>query len=339
MKLRWWMLLVLSMLFTSCRTPALPPVVPLDSARPAEVPPVFIPLSGPLSVSRAEVSGLAWYGDELVLLPQYPGRLGDALYTLSRTELEAFLEGELTGSLEPRPWSFRAEGVGEIRGFEGFEALAFRGDTIYLTIEARVPGGMMGYLVRGRVTPEEIVVDVRERVELPPQAPLDNFSDESLLVAGEQLLTFYETQGLNVNPSPVARRFDAETLTPQGDLPFPTLEYRLTDVTALDEAGRFWGINYLWPGDVRKLQPGLDMEVEHHGQGATHAEGVTVERLVEFALHHDQIVRTETPPIQLVLGEAARNWEGVVRFGERGFLLTTDQHPETLLAFVAYPEP
>ncbi len=76
-----------------------------------------------------------------------------------------------------------------------------------------------------------------------------------------------------------------------------------------------------------------------YGQGASHAESEVVERLVEFQVVDGKIVRTKTAPIQLVLaadGEA-RNWEGIVRLDGVGFLLVTDQYPETILGFVAYP--
>ena len=33
----------------------------------------------------------------------------------------------------------------------------------------------------------------------------------------------------------------------------------------------------------------------------------------------------------------ARNWEGIARLEGRGFLLVTDQFPDTILAFVPYP--
>lgn len=47
---------------------------------------------------------------------------------------------------------------------------------------------------------------------------------------------------------------------------------------------------------------------------------------------------TNTPPIQLQLIDGvSRNWEGLVRLDERGFLLITDEFPETILAFVAKP--
>ncbi|MGD8794675.1 MAG: hypothetical protein PVF47_19150, partial [Anaerolineae bacterium] len=74
---------------------------PTDAAKattlPAEVAVRPIPLAGPAAQAEAEFSGMAWYGEHLVLLPQYPGRFegGDdgALFTLPRAEIVAFLGG------------------------------------------------------------------------------------------------------------------------------------------------------------------------------------------------------------------------------------------------------
>ena len=39
-----------------------------------------IPISGELSRREAEISGLAWYEDNLIILPQFPYLFGDGLY-------------------------------------------------------------------------------------------------------------------------------------------------------------------------------------------------------------------------------------------------------------------
>lgn len=324
-------------LFGCTLTPATPSATP-SVATVIEIPALPLPLSGPLSKANAEISGMAWYGDLLVLLPQYPSRFGESLFTLPRSEILAYLEGERDAPLEPTPVPFVFEGLEQIDGFEGFEALAFEGDSVFLTIEARRSGGMMGYLVKGEVAEglSEIRVDAGTRVKLPPQAPLDNFSDELLLIVDGSVLTLYETSGVSVNPAPVMRRFSTASLEPEGTLPFPNIEYRLTDATAVDAEGRFWAINYLWPGDVKKLRPGPDLLAETYGEGPTHAASTTVERLVEFRLTEEGVVRTERAPLQLqLLEDDARNWEGLVRLPGEGFLLATDKFPETLLAFVA----
>jgi hypothetical protein len=324
-------------LFGCTPEPSTPSATPSD-ATVTEIPAVVLPLSGPLGKASAEISGMAWYGDALVLLPQYPSRFGESLFTLPRSEILAYLEGERTAPLEPTPIPFLFEGLEGIAGFEGFEAIAFEDASVFLTIEARQAGGMVGYLVAGEVAEglSEIRVEAESLVELPPQAPLDNFSDELLLVTDGSVLTLYETSGVNVNPSPVMRRFSTAGLEPEGTLPFPNIEYRLTDATAIDAEGRFWAINYLWPGDVEKLQPGPDPLAETYGEGPTHAASTTVERLVEFRVTEEGIVRTERPPLQLrLLEDDARNWEGLVRLPGEGFLLATDKFPETILAFVA----
>src|SRR5689334_2341896 len=89
-----------------------------------------LPLSGPLSEPRAEISGLAWYEDNLILLPQYPtvfDENGDGLlYYLPKEEILAYLDGTNTAALEPRPIQLIAPDLADqIRNFQGFEAIGF----------------------------------------------------------------------------------------------------------------------------------------------------------------------------------------------------------------------
>src|SRR5512138_133697 len=63
---------------------------------PAEVEVRNIPLAGPAAGSNAELSGLAWYGDWLILLPQYPERFPSgpdgSLFAIAKADLLAFLD-------------------------------------------------------------------------------------------------------------------------------------------------------------------------------------------------------------------------------------------------------
>ncbi len=313
------------------------------SDSPIEQPVLTIPLQGPVSERKSEISGMAWYGDYLVLLPQYPDRFSSnadgVVFSLSRADIIHYLDGVHSGPLHPTEISLAAPGLRDlIEGFEGFEAIAFHGDKAFLTIESK-PGPMLGYIIAGRIAPDlgELSLDTSSLSEIPPQAPLENMSDETLFVIGQQLVTFYEANGLNVNPSPVAHLFDF-SLQPLGTLPIPNIEYRITDASETDEQGRFWVINYFYPGD-QKLQPAPDLLVAQFGEGPTHARFNTVERLLEFQVGENEITLTETPPVQLQLidDDHARNWEAIARLGERGFLLATDLHPETILGFISYP--
>ena len=333
----------------SSPTTRLPPTavstpIPL-SAPPtlSEVPVTEIPLTDPLARRHAEISGLAWYGDTLILLPQYPdfngrGPADGYVYALPRADIEAFLRGKLAGPLEPQAVSFVAPGLSRsIKGFEGYEAITFDGETAYLTIEAS-GGGMMGYLARGTVAPDlsALTLDVNQIAPIEPQTDIGNLSDEAVLWADGRILTFYEANGA-VNPSPVAHLFDAD-LQGVGTAVFPRIEYRITDVTEVDGDGRFWAINYNYPGN-KELQTADDPLAEMYGEGPTHAQSDGVERLLQFQYDASGVSLIERPSVQLqLLDDDLRNWEGIVRLGDQGFLLATDKFPTTILGFVPLPE-
>ncbi len=313
-------------------------------APPIEQPITPIPLAQPANSRNAQFSGMAWYGDWLILLPQYPGFAAsgqrDFLYALPKADILAFLDGELAGPLAPSPVPMETLDVKSgIAGYEGYEAIAFDGDQAYLTVEASPRGGMMGYLLAGRMQPDlsGFVVDTTIIAPIPPQATLSNMSDETLLVVEDAVVTIYEANGAAVNPSPQAHLYGRDLIL-QETIPFPVIEYRITDATALDGDGRFWAINYLYPGDKGKLRPGDDRLAAQFGQGKSHAQSDAVERLVEFQYSENSVTLTGAPPIQLELAPGdARNWEGIVRLDARGFLLVTDTFPQTILAFVPAP--
>jgi hypothetical protein len=315
---------------------------PASSAQEIAITP--IPIAGPLSGARAEISGMAWYGDHLILLPQYPSRFGDqedgAVFTLDKADILDFLNGNGPQVLQPQEIPFSAPGLtGKISGFQGFEALAFSGDQAFLAIEAKPGRDMMGYLVTGSMAPDlsELRLDTTRLAEITTQAHLDNMAYETLIIAGDQVAAIYEANGRNVNPAPEARMYGV-TLQPQDPISFPNIEYRITDATALDGSRRFWAINYFFPGDTL-LRPAADPLAEKYGQGLTHARFKTVERLVQFQFDETGISLVSMPPIQLQLvdDDHSRNWEALARLEGRGFLLATDQYPETIFAFIPYP--
>lgn len=324
-------------------TPASPTATqpPTAAANLGPQPILEVPLDGPAQSSRAEFSGMAWYGDFLVLLSQYPDRFGSgdgAFFVLDRAEIEAFVDGTLPGPLTPRLLPIDAPGLRtQFPGYQGLESIVFDGEKVYLTVETKPTSAMMGWILTGRVEPDlsALHIDMASAREIPPQADINNLSDEAIVLWGRgeeaTLLTIYEANGRLINSQPVAHRFAAD-LTPLAPLPLASVEYRITDATSADADGRFWAINYFYPGDVKlkaDSDPLLRLIVKNLPQ---------VERLVEFQISDDRVRFANTPPIYLQLLESdARNWEGIVRLGDRGFLLVTDTHPRTILAFVAKP--
>lgn len=312
-------------------------------AAPArEYPPTVIPLSGPAAAENAEISGMAWYGDTLVLLPQYPERFGSAdgaLLGLNRTDILAFLDGAQSQALEPFIIPLVAPGIENlVQNFEGFEAIAFHDNSVYLSIEAS-PDGMVTHLVSGAIAPDplEIRLDTTSLVEIYSTVALPNISDEALINLDGQILSFSEANGASIYPDPQAHLFDL-TLQPLGSIPFPNIEYRLTDASTPDANGRFWVLNTFLSTD-EALRPASDPLAAQFSEGPTHSQHETVERLVELQFSPSGITLTDTPPVQLELlaeGEY-RNWQALARLEGYGFLLATDKYPQTILAFIAWP--
>ncbi len=327
-------------LLSGCQSTAELPPVPADVEIVAEQPVIEIPLTGPVGETDAEISGLAWYNDWLILLPQYPSVVDNSLYAVAKADIIAFLDGELESPFNPQPIPLDAPGLEDLPNYEGVEAIVFNGENVYITVESDQGSEMLGYLVAGKIEPDlsNLSVNSAAAVTIPPQTGIDNYSEESVLFFDEMVMTLYEANGSNVNKAPQAQRFDSQ-LNRLESIPFPNIEYRITDATTPDAGARFWAINYIFEGSIEKLKPAPDPLVAQHGIGATHAENNMVERLLEFQYTPTGVVLTDSAPIQLTLRSdgKARNWEGLARLDERGFLVATDKFPKTILAFVPAP--
>lgn len=321
-----------------------PAVHPARQAR--VVAPRLLEFTGPLNDPRAEVSGLTWKDDWLVALPQDPilfgrdGMLG--FFAFERQQILDLLDGRRTAPLEPTLIDCEAAGLMRlIAGFDGVEAMGIMEDRVYLTIEAKEDTVMAGYIVCGHygLVGEKAVIDMTRLSSIPLGCNIPNVAEESMIVDGRRVITISEANGRNVAPQPLAKVFD-EQVNYLGTMPFPRIEYRVTDATALDAQKRFWVLNYFYPPERDKLKPAPDPELEKYGTPPGFDPDGCIERLLELQLTgDDRIVRTGTPPIYLetVPGADCRNWEAVVRLEDRGFLLMTDKYPGTLLAFVPDP--
>jgi hypothetical protein len=301
---------------------------------------VFIPLKGPITSKKAELSGLAWIDDTLVLLPQYPERFGlneGVLFAIPKQAILDYLDGKSKEPISPYTIKFIAPGLKDnIQDYEGFEAIGFWNQNIYLTIESGKNNEMMGHLVSGIISSDlkEIRIDTSHVVDIQPPIQMDNRTDEALVITQNKILTFFEVNGASLNPQPTAHAFSLD-LASEGTISFPNLEYRVTDA-ALDSDGEIWVINKVSPNDT-ELFPKSDPLIEKYNHGNT-PEGIQqVERLVKLNLGTNGITLAGIPPIQITLDKSPRNWEGLALLDNRGFLLATDKSPDTLLGFIAMP--
>lgn len=302
-----------------------------------------IPITEPLAEPEAEISGMAWYGEDwLILLPQFPGFFTQDddrghIFALRKQDILDVLDAKRLSPIAPRVIAFVAPGLAQsLPGFEGYEAIDFVGKDAYLTIETKSGQAAKGYLVHARMADDmsSLTIDTTEPTVIEAQASIRNMSDESLLIAGQSIVTFYEVNGAELNANPVAHRFGLD-LQPETPIPFTQIDYRITDVTSLDSQNRFWAIDYFFPGDTF-LANDADPLVSKYGLGATHRRYNHVERLVEFQYSEQGITRIDQPPLYLQLSSIQHNWEGLARLDQRGFLLATDKFPGTILSFVPY---
>lgn len=294
---------------------------------------IEIPLKGPITKKKVEISGLTWMDETLILLPQHPEKLEDpgVLFTLPKQSIVDFLDGKSVDAITPGVINIFMSGLEEkILHFEGFESITVKDDNVYLTIESGKGHQMKGYLITGKISADqtEIHLDLSKMVPIQPPIQLDNRTDEALIYYQDQIYTFFEVNGSKINPNAIAHVFDLG-LNAVKTVDFPNLEYRVTDA-AIEEDGGVWVINQASLKDIDILPP------------STLTVGLTdrsslVEQLVKLNINENGFALSNVPPIQIELEDNARNWEGLALLDGRGFLLVTDKSPDTILAFLQMP--
>ena len=295
-----------------------------------------------IEAASFEYSGLGWFGENLVLLPQFPqgkefSRVAN-LFAITKTDLLLAIENpdmELPVRNVP---IINSDLRTVIKGFEGFESILFVGQEVYLTIESRAGNPMMGYMIRGEVKGEleSITLDPESLVELVPFTNVRNAPFEAMTYRNGKLYVIYEHNSVQDDKKPVAYQYNLD-LELEREIPFPAVDYRITDATVSDPTGKFWVMNYFFPGDTH-LAVDQDALILEYGEGETHAENEPVERFVQLQIGDNEISKVDQAPIYLQLLDynIARNWEGIVMLDDVGFLLISDSFPGSLLGFCPF---
>ena len=287
-----------------------------------------IELEGIITNPKQEISGMDWYNDNLFLLPE---NLGGYLFMVKKNEIQKQLSLQ-KGSIKPMKTIFNTPDYSKsIPGFDGFEAIAFYENSIYVTIEADENGEMVGYIAWGNIDPISYEINILEKniqkISTPIQ--IDNLSYESIIRHENNLLLLYEANGSSLRKDPYQLLISLNDFSSK-KIKGPNIEYRITDATKVRK-NKFWAINYYWPGDKKNLKPSLDKLSKNKKTNSDQ----TIERLVEFKIKKNSISLTRKKPINLILEEGnSRNWEAIVRFGESGFLIATDKYPRMILAYI-----
>ena len=295
-----------------------------------------IELSGPITDRKQEISGMDWYNDNLFFLPENQGGF---LFMITKSEIQNNLQKDDQKPIVARQTKFSTPDYSKlIPGFDGFEAICFSNENVYISIESEHNDIMSGHIAWGTIDKKTFEINIPpkniKKVKTPIQ--ISNMSFESILMHNDHALMLYEANGANLQRGAYHILFSPKDQN-ISRIRSVNIEYRITDATKVDENNKFWSINYFWPGDKKALEPSRDLIFENTPKGDSHQSSNIVERLIEFEIKNKRIILTKSEPIQLVLNEdSPSNWESIVRFDNKGFLIATDKHPRMILSFVPF---
>ena len=260
------------------------------------------------------------------------------MFLINKSDLDSRINKTDTSAITPQKIKFKTPDYKKILpGFDSFEAIAFRGYEVYISIEIRFKDDMGCVLARGHIDEETLEITIPEQTLIPFEVPtfVDNMSYESLVIKKNRVYALFEANGdsLIENPYVLSVNVSGKNIKKH---PTNSINYRIADATRIDQFNRFWAINYHYPGDKQTLKPSKDLMISKYGEGPTHSKSERVERLVEYKINKNRVVLTGNPHIELELeGEKiSRKWEALARYGNKGFLIATDKYPTTILAYV-----
>ncbi len=312
-----------------------------NSVRVKETKLTLINLASPFNDRHQEYSGLAWYKDNLVLLPQYLfGRDSHSatgyLFTIKKSVILDYLKNlENHPLIKPDTLKVIGKGLTRFnRRGSGYESIGFIGDNVYFTIES-IGEPTRTFLIKGKInnSGQRITLDSATLTQIPLQTNILNIGYETMVIDGDRIIVINEANGANVNSNPKAFMYD-ENLKLVSRLSMPHIEYRITDATYV-ENNKFYAMNYFWTGDRNDLKPWNDSVATKYGITSSQSATVGVERVLSFVIGKNKIeLSGEAPIYWKVIPKKGRNWEGIARLDDKGFLLITDSFPTSLLGFV-----
>lgn len=304
-----------------------------------EVSPIMLKIDGPMKNSDEEISGMDWYYDNLILLPE---NLNGYAFAIKKTEIDSRIDKSDTTAIKPQKIKFNTPNYkNTIPGFDSFEAIAFRGYEVYVTIEIKFDNSMSCLLARGHIDNRSLEITIPEQTLTTLDVPsyVDNMSFESLVLNKDRIIALFEANGDSLvdNPYALSINLSGKDINKHK---MSSINYRIADATKVDDKNRFWAINYFFPGDKKTLKPSTDILSAKYGNGLTHSLSRRVERLIEYKIENNKVVLTKSPPIEIKLEgkKTSRKWEAIARYENKGFLLATDKYPKpyTLFAYIPF---
>ncbi len=96
---------------------------------------IQIQLAGEVAIRKSEISGLCWYNNDLILLPQYPDRFpdeaGGKIFYISKEKIKSYLSGKNKSPLEAEYFSINVKDFPDLFSFgSGFESVTINNNIV-----------------------------------------------------------------------------------------------------------------------------------------------------------------------------------------------------------------
>lgn len=286
-----------------------------------------------LSSPKLEMSGLAWYEENLILLPQLlrTSTGQKKLFSISKKQILHYLS-DPTFQISVTELTLIDAEIDKIIPSPEYEAIGFKGESIFLLIESD-QGDMKSFIVKGDANENGVFsLDPNSISQVPIKHNYFEMAGETLLIKDEKIYVIYEVNGKNRNSNPQVFVYDLN-LKYLGAESFPSIEYRITDATSVNSENKFWLINSFYPSEEYLLKPKADL----FSPSVFQSRKLGVKRLIEMEFSDESIQISSRKPIMLHWKDW--NWEGLVRLDDLGFLIINDTYAlgekRTYLGFVA----
>ena len=296
-----------------------------------------IVLAGDIAKAESQISGMAWWRNTLVLLPQYTDwrRGKSVLYTIPEKTIRAYLDTETPMPITPEELPIVVpKSISAHAGFEGLEAILIIQDRVYVTVEISHNGLMQAYLVTGTIAKTGVTL-TDTRIPLPAPLQIPNMAFESLSAYQNDVIAFFEVNSPRLPVQSVAYLCE-KGIAPCVPLPLESVMFRITDATRSNSRRQLWILNQSFKAIEKKLQSTMETDPCSTLLGNTKGYG----QLMPFQLTTEDIRRDTSRPVLCIqmqhVDKRIPNFEGLVRLDRKGFLVITDAYPRTLFGFVEY---
>ena len=173
----------------------------------------------------------------------YNFTLNGYVFLIKKSELESRINKTDTSSITPQKIKFKTPNYKEtIPGFDSFEAIAFRGYEVYISIEIRFEDRMGCMIARGHIDQETLEITIPEQTLIPFDVPrfVDNMSYESLVIKGDRVYGLFEAYGDSLIKDPYVLSVNVSGKDIKKH-PTTSINYRIADATRIDNNNCFWG--------------------------------------------------------------------------------------------------